>query len=197
MLPTLLRVLLCCWPAAQPGHRSSPSLDVDAHRQIRVDAQSGEELRQSQERYHHSLHESRSVQSSTDSLESFSDSWLPETRRKQVCTYRQQRSRKVSVEESPQLECIIVPSFGIDPPENVAVKKTAGDFLQGVGDDLINIQRLMREDENKELVNVQLMCHFERVKVATFLQIIKEIMQRLRLNGNNKKGCKLNQYKIH
>ena len=42
--------------------------------------------------------------------------------------------------------CVIVPSFGTDPPSNVVVKKSAGDFLKGVGDDFKIIQRLVRDD---------------------------------------------------
>ena len=91
----------------------------------------------------------------------------------------------------PQLECVIVPSFGTDLPSNVAVKKSAGDFLQGVGDDLKIIQRMIGDDSDKELASVELMCHFERVKVSTFLERIRDIMTRLRLSStSSKKGRK-------
>ena len=204
MLPALLRVFLCFWPPAQP-RRKSTSLDESVTATLQqIGAQSGEDFPrcrlQSRERDHHSLYESRLIQSLTVSMDSLGYSRSSEIRRREARVHvdcQQRSSRKISVENSPQLECVIVPSFGIDPPENVAVKKSAGDFLQGVGDDLNNIQRLMREDDNKELVNVQLMCHFERVKVATFLHRIEEIMQHLRLNEDNEKGCKFMYTLVH
>ena len=88
-----------------------------------------------------------------------------------------------------QLECFIIPSFGKDPPENVAVKKMAGDFLRGVGDDFKSIQNLVEKDNQKELVNVQLMCHFEQVKLADFIVNIEERMKDLKIKSTAK-GCK-------
>ena len=92
----------------------------------------------------------------------------------------------------PKLKCLIVPSFGEKPPDNIAPKKAASDFLQGVGDDLKIIQDWISKDSQKELVNVTLMCHFEQVKVAAFTTNIKDIMNNISLECTNddQKGCK-------
>ena len=101
-------------------------------------------------------------------------------------------SDKATILSHLELECLIVPSFGKDPPINVAVKKeSSSDFLQGVGDDLKIIQRLIGRDIHKKLGEVQLMCHFEQVKRAQFANTIKERMQDLKLNYRyDQKGCK-------
>ena len=93
---------------------------------------------------------------------------------------------------SPKLECFIIPSFGKEPPTNVAVKKASSDFLRGVGDDLKIIQGLIGKDYQKELVNVTIMCHFEQVKLAIFTGIIEDRMKDLKLKSadNGQKGCK-------
>ena len=93
---------------------------------------------------------------------------------------------------NPKLECFIIPSFGKEPPTNVAVKKASSDFLKGVGDDLKIIQGLIGKDKEKELGNVQIMCHFEQVKLASFLRIIEDRMKDLKLKSadNGQKGCK-------
>ena len=100
---------------------------------------------------------------------------------------------------NPKLECIIVPSFGKDPPSNVVLKKASSDFLKGVGDDFKIIQDLIGKDQQKELGRVQLMCHFEQVKLADFTKMIKDRMQDLKLKRaenaeNDRKGCKYNYY---
>ena len=94
---------------------------------------------------------------------------------------------------SLKLECFIIPSFGKDPPINVAVKKeSSSDFLKGVGDDLEVIQDLIGRDKQKELGKVQLMCHFEQVKRAQFASTIEKRMKDLKLDSadNDQKGCK-------
>ena len=93
---------------------------------------------------------------------------------------------------NPKLECFIIPSFGKEPPTNVAVKKTSNDFLKGVGDDLTIIQGWIRNDKQKNLGNVELLCHFKQQKLANFTRIIGDRMKDLRLNGanNGEKGCK-------
>lgn len=57
---------------------------------------------------------------------------------------------------NPKLECIIVPSFGTNLPNNVVPKKASTDFLKGVGDDFKIIQELISKDQQKELVRVQI-----------------------------------------
>lgn len=74
---------------------------------------------------------------------------------------------------NPKLECFIIPSFGKEPPTNVAVKKASSDFLKGVGDDLKIIQGLIGKDYQKELGNVTLMCHFVQEKVANSRELLK------------------------
>ena len=93
---------------------------------------------------------------------------------------------------NPKLECFVIPSFGKEPPTNVAVKKASSDFLRGVGDDLKIIQALIRKDYQKELGNVTLMCHFEQVRVANFTRIIEDRMTDLILRSadNGQKGRK-------
>lgn len=91
---------------------------------------------------------------------------------------------------TPQLECIIIPSFGSCPPSTVAEKKATSHFLQGVGDDLKIIQHLIQEDGNKELIEVQLMCHFQQMKMATFTQKIKVQMSKLKFDRGTQKGRK-------
>ena len=75
----------------------------------------------------------------------------------------------------------------------MAVKKeVASDFLKGVGDDFHIIQRLIEEDSYKELGRVQMMCHFEKVKLANFIEMIEDRMKSsiLRHTGDNQKGRK-------
>lgn len=90
----------------------------------------------------------------------------------------------------PELECFIVPSYGSRPPSNVAVKKkVASDFLKGVREDSHVIQELINEDSKTTLCYVQLMCHFQQMKVAIFMQKIEDKMKRLKLK-DPKKGRK-------
>ena len=93
---------------------------------------------------------------------------------------------------NPKLECFIIPSFGKEPPTNVAVKKASSDFLKGVGDDMKIIQGLVGKDDEKDLGSVQIMCHFEQVKLASFTRIIEDRMKDLKLKSadNGQKGCK-------
>lgn len=81
---------------------------------------------------------------------------------------------------NPKLECIIVPSFGTNLPNNVVPKKASTDFLKGVGDDFKIIQELISKDKQKELVRVQIMCHFEQVKLAKFTKMIKDRISRFK-----------------
>ena len=90
---------------------------------------------------------------------------------------------------SPELQCFIIPSFGKDPPDNVAVKKMAGDFLKGVGDDFDIIQHLIKSDGHKYIYQVDFMCHFAQKKVAVFKKAIGDAMKDLRLQ-RTQKGCK-------
>ena len=93
------------------------------------------------------------------------------------------------IKQSPPLECFIVPSFGQDPPDNVAVKKMAGDFLKGVGQDFDIIQQLIKEDGDKQLLEVRFMCHFAQKKVEEFKKAIGDAMKSLKLK-RTQKGCK-------
>ena len=106
----------------------------------------------------------------------------------------------ISSGTNPQLQCIVVPSYGKSPPSNVAEKiKIKGDkFLRGVGDDLTIIQTLIAQDPGKELVQVRIMCHFEQVTVARFLKMIEDKMKDLKLRhrGSSQKGCKCTSYDI-
>ena len=90
---------------------------------------------------------------------------------------------------NPKLECFIIPSFGREPPTNVARKKASSDFLKGVGDDMKVIQGFIEKDYQKDLVNVTIMCHFEQVKLASFTRIIEDRMKDLKLKSADK-GCK-------
>ena len=90
---------------------------------------------------------------------------------------------------NPKLECFIIPSFGREPPINVARKKASSDFLKGVGDDMKVIQGLIEKDYQKDLVNVTIMCHFEQVKLASFMRTIEDRMKDLKLKSGDK-GCK-------
>ena len=107
-----------------------------------------------------------------------------------------ERSSRHSSDEkaacTPKLECFVIPSFGKDPPTNVAVKKASNDFLGGVVNDLTTIQRLIGKDDQKELGNIELLCHFKQEKLANFTRIIEDRMKDLKLNGADigKKGCK-------
>ena len=92
----------------------------------------------------------------------------------------------------PQLECVIIPSFGKNPPDNVAVKKMTGDFLRGVEDDFEIIQQLIKDDSQKRLFEVKFMCHFAQENVAKFKRRIKSAMQELKMEHTGKKGCEYN-----
>ena len=92
-----------------------------------------------------------------------------------------------SCTNSLHLECFIIPSFGKDPPDNVAVKKMAGDFLRGVEDDFEIIQQLIKDDSQKRLFEVKFMCHFAQENVAKFKRRIKSALQELKME---QKGCK-------
>ena len=90
----------------------------------------------------------------------------------------------------PELECFVVPSYGSHPRLTVEVKKRGSYFLKGVGDDSHIIQKLIKKDDFKELGEVQIMCDFERVKVAEFTKMIQDKMYDLKLNINCEKGRK-------
>ena len=97
------------------------------------------------------------------------------------------------VKQSPELECFIIPSFGQDPPGNVAIKpKMSDDFLEGVGEDFDIIQQLITEDGRKQLREVRLMCHFSQKKVEEFKKKIGDAMKSLKLKHEKRKGCKFN-----
>lgn len=85
------------------------------------------------------------------------------------------------------LHCFIVPSFGKDPPDNVAVKKMAGDFLRGVGDDFEIIKQLIKNDSCKHLYDVEIMSYFAQKKPSDFTKIIEDAMIDLKMKH---KGCK-------
>ena len=90
----------------------------------------------------------------------------------------------------PELDCFIVPSYGSDPPSSVAVKKKVeSNFLKGVGDDSHIIQELINEDSKTTLCYVQLMCHFQQMKVKAFMSKIEDKMKRLKMQ-HPKKGRK-------
>ena len=57
---------------------------------------------------------------------------------------------------NPKLECIIVPSFGTNLPNNVVPKKASTDFLKGVGDDFKIIQELISKDQQKDWLEFRL-----------------------------------------
>ena len=100
------------------------------------------------------------------------------------------KSCKISdngVTVTPQLDCFIIPSFGKDTPDNVAVKKMAGDFLKGVGDDFEIIKQLVKNDSCKHLYEVEFMCHFAQKKTADFTKTIEDAMKDLKMK---RKGCK-------
>ena len=106
--------------------------------------------------------------------------------------------RARDVKPSTPLECFIVPSFGEDPPDNVAVKLTMSDkmaskFLKGVEKDFDIIQKLIMEDDTKQLLEVRLMCHFAQKKVEEFKKAIGDAMKNLKLK-HTQKGCKYNKY---
>ena len=114
-----------------------------------------------------------------------------------------QRSKKrytvVEDGDCPKLECIIIPSFGKCPPDNVAVKKASNDFLEGVGDDLEIIQSLIVDDIDKELSRVELMCHFKQIKKKEFETKIRSRMESIKLTRDHtsaacQKGCKCSMY---
>lgn len=99
------------------------------------------------------------------------------------------------IKQSPLLECFIIPSFGEDPPDNVAAKlkmsdKMASNFLKGVEKDFDIIQRLINKDGSKQLRKVKLMCHFAKKKVEEFIEEIGDAMKDLKLKPQ--KGCKYN-----
>ena len=112
-------------------------------------------------------------------------------------SFQGQRARDVEP-SPPALECFIIPSFGEDPPDNVAVKlkitdKMANNFLEGVGKDFNIIQQLIKEDDTKQLLEVRLMCHFAQKKVKEFKKAIGDAMKCLKLK-HTQKGCKYNKY---
>ena len=49
------------------------------------------------------------------------------------------------------LKCLIIPSFGKNPPQNVVKKKASSDFLKGVGDYLKKNTRLHREGQGQRI----------------------------------------------
>ena len=102
--------------------------------------------------------------------------------------------RARDIKPSPPLECFVIPSFGEDPPDNVAVKLTISDkmankFLKGIEKDFDIIQQLIMEDDNKQLREVRLMCHFAQKTVKEFKKAIGDAMKNLKLK-HTQKGCK-------
>lgn len=67
------------------------------------------------------------------------------------------------------------------------MKKMAGNFLRGVGDDFGIIKQLIREDICKQLYEVEFMCHFAQKDVATLKKTITDAMADLKMK---RKGCK-------
>lgn len=100
--------------------------------------------------------------------------------------------------DRPKLECIIIISFGKSPPNNVAVKKASGDFLEGVGEDMEIMQSLIRRDNDKELSKVVLECHFKQTKIKDFEAEVQRRMVDIKLTREYgrentsacQKGCK-------
>ena len=144
------------------------------------------------------------TESLTDDKSSFSSSVPLSTSRQHECISPSRsrddlsvmdRTRDTKLHSPPALECFIIPSFGEDPPSDVAVKlklsgKMASKFLKGVGEDLDIIQQLIKEDENKQLYEVRFMCHFAQKKVEEFEKAISEAMKDLKVK--TRKGCKYN-----
>ena len=105
------------------------------------------------------------------------------------------RTQDTKLHSPPELDCFIIPSFGEDPPSDVAVKlklsgKMASKFLKGVEEDFDIIQQLIQEDDKKQLRGVRLMCHFAQKKVKEFKEEIRKAMEDLKLK--TQKGCKCN-----
>ena len=161
----------CCCCCEQPSHPSN---------EIRLESVAG------------------SLQSLTDSEHSLSHSLTSydHSQRKRIRTSSfRGDDRARDVKPSPLLECFVIPSFGEDPPKDVAVKlkvhesdKMASEFLKGVGEDFDIIQQLIKEDDNKQLYEVSFMCHFAQKKVEVFKKAISEAMKDLKLKPQ--KGCK-------
>ena len=184
-------LLRCCCCGPQPSNSRQIQQD-------RNELLSHFELEQSDQ---YSPYESTETVSLTNSLENPCYSSSPtitdlEFSLRHRVLYKCRRERYSIANEGPlsKLECVIVPSYGSCPPSTVAVKKAAGDFLRGVGDDSAIIQRLIGQDGHKELGRVQIICHFEQVKLETFMKMIEDKMKdvRLKYQSDSQRGRKYN-----
>ena len=89
----------------------------------------------------------------------------------------------------PNLRCLVFPSFGDALPSDAAKKKSTA-FLAGVGDDMKVIQRLIKEDKNKSLDEVRMMCHFQQMNVQQCKSLIEDLMKDTILDIQSKNGSK-------
>ena len=102
--------------------------------------------------------------------------------------YPIKQSKVVNSGPVPDLDCIIITSFGDSPPSDV-VKKKKSSFLAGVGKDSDIIQNLIYDDHHKVTAKVMLSCHFKQETPETCKKAIKQKMESIKLE-KQQKGCK-------
>ena len=76
----------------------------------------------------------------------------------------------------PRLQSLVFTSFGDALPSDAAKKKSTA-FLAGVGNDMKVIQRLIKDDDLKNLVQVKMTCHFEQMNVQECNSVIENLMK--------------------
>ena len=100
----------------------------------------------------------------------------------QADTYSTKRCEIVNPGPIPDLDCLIITSYGDSPPPGVAEKQKST-FLKGVGKDSDIMQNLIYQDDHKVSAKVMLVCHFKQETVEACKEEIKQKMDNIKLKS--------------
>lgn len=96
-------------------------------------------------------------------------------------------SQVLDPETAPNLDCIVIPSFGDSPPRGAVAKKRT-DFLPGVATDLNTVQQLIEQDTRKKLSYVRQGYHDHQT--GTCKELIENKMEGMKLEkSQNGRKC--------
>ena len=99
-----------------------------------------------------------------------------------------------------RVDCMIIPSYGGTLPPRAVRKRNSINLslLPGVETDLDNIERLIHEDDSKELVSVRSQFRDIHMDVRRCKECIGEVMKRThkKITSNGRKHLSIYNYKI-